>query len=571
MGRRKKKNGTFWDDPWDEQQPGQNTGAQNGQFGYQQGQQNPYGSAPSGSAGQGGTVPPGYGQAPSGQAQGGQAPGAGAAGGQQGYVPQQPGHQQWNAGSQNGYGAPQQPGQQQWNGGSQGGYGAPQQPVQQQWNAGNSPYYVQGAPAGGGGGGDNQMPPPYVYPDPNKKKKHPKWPWILLIVLVALLIALYVVTYVIPWDNNTSYDYSDSYSDSDEDSDDDEDSEEDDDSVYSDDTDSDSDEDEAECYLERAETGTGVTMEVYSSEGMEELSYEEIYAQNIESMVTIICYQSSVSGTSATGIIFSSDGYIVTNEHVIEDATECYVILNDDSYYEAKLVGMDAESDLAVLKIDAEGLTAAVFGDSDELVVGNSCVAIGNPLGEDFRGTMTTGIISALNRNVEVNGYTMTLIQTDCAINTGNSGGPLINMYGQVIGICNMKMMSTETTVEGLGFAIPSNTVKSVVNKLIADGEVEKAMLGITAYSMSESECAEYGIESGIMVVSVSESCDAYLQGIREGDIITAVDGISLSTVDELNSYKADMYPGDTITLTVLRDGVYTDYLVTLMSEDDVS
>lgn len=417
-------------------------------------------------------------------------------------------------------------------------------------------------------------PTEYVYPKPKEKKrkrKHRTWPWILLVAVVAVLAVAYGIISAVFSDDVILYeDWDDDFyviiPDEDEDA---EDDDADTDSAYSDDTASDEDE-EAQCYLERAETGTGVTMELYSSEGLTELSYEEIYAQNIEAVVSIICYQSGYTGTSGTGIIFSSDGYIVTNEHVIEDATLCYVVLNDESYYEAKLVGMDEESDIAVLKIDADDLTAAQFGDSDELVVGNSCVAIGNPLGETFRGTMTTGIISALNRNVEVNDYTMTLIQTDCAINSGNSGGPLINMYGQVIGICNMKMMSSETTVEGIGFAIPSNTVKTVVNKLIASGEVEKAMLGISAYSLSASQCEEYGIECGIMVATVSESSDAYAQGIQAGDIIVAANGEAISTVNELNVLKGDLYPGDTITLTVLRDGEYTDYTVTLMSEEDV-
>ncbi|MCD8145572.1 MAG: trypsin-like peptidase domain-containing protein [Oscillospiraceae bacterium] len=418
--------------------------------------------------------------------------------------------------------------------------------------------------------GADGTPPPYVYPAPEQRKKRRKWPYVLLVAVILALFFSFGTIYVLgPYLEISSVSGSGNGEIIPLIPDEDEEDEDDGESEVVVETSSD-EEDEAQCYLERAETGTGVTLELYSREGQEELTYEEIYARNIEAVVSIICYQDDISGTSGTGIIFSSDGYIVTNEHVIEDAVECYVILEDGSYYTAMLVGMDEESDLAVLKIDATGLTTAQFGDSDELVVGNACVAIGNPLGETFRGTMTTGIISALNRNVEVNGYTMTLIQTDCAINSGNSGGPLIDMYGQVVGICNMKMMSTETTVEGLGFAIPSNTIKTVVNKLIATGEVEKAMLGITASTLTTAQCQMYGIDNGILVAEVSQSSDAYAQGIQTGDIIVAANGTPISTVNELNALKGDMYPGDSIVLTVLRDGVYTDYTVILMSEDDV-
>jgi serine protease Do len=325
-----------------------------------------------------------------------------------------------------------------------------------------------------------------------------------------------------------------------------------------------------QCYLEQAELTDQVTMTLMSQADLEQLSYEEIYAANIGSVVSLRCYLIDGSGCTGTGIILSSDGYLVTNEHVIEDAEECVVVLQDDRTYQAKLVGLDEETDLAVLKIEAKGLTPAVFGDSEEMVVGNSCVAIGNPLGETFRGTMTTGIISALNRNVSVNGHYMTLIQTDCAINSGNSGGPLINLYGQVIGICNMKMMSTSTTVEGLGFAIPTATVKTVVNKLLSQGEVIRAMLGITAYNLDGDECRSYGIEGGIMVVQVSAQSDAYAKGIRNGDIVIAANGIPISSVNQLNTYKADMSPGDVLVLTILRDGEQMDVDVVLMEQSVV-
>ncbi len=327
---------------------------------------------------------------------------------------------------------------------------------------------------------------------------------------------------------------------------------------------------EVQCFLERAELSDQVKMETVSHQGLTELSYEEIYAASINSVVSLRCYLADGSGCTGTGIIVAEDGYIVTNEHVIENAEECVVVLQNDQTYDAKLVGMDVETDLAVLKIDAGALIPASFGNSDEMVVGNACVAIGNPLGENFRGTMTTGIISALNRNVSVNGHYMTLIQTDCAINSGNSGGPLINMFGQVVGICNMKMMSTSTTVEGLGFAIPSNTVKTIVNKLIETGEVVRAMLGITAYNLNQNECQAYGVDGGIMVVEVSEESDAYAKGIRNGDIVIAANGTPIFTVDALNTLKSDMSPGDTLVLTVIQEGEIRDYEVTLMEQSVV-
>ncbi len=420
----------------------------------------------------------------------------------------------------------------------------------------------------------DEMPPPYVYPDLSKKKSRGSLVRRTLSLLVSLCLIIFfgiqLFTDILS-SGEISFDddgFTFEWGEEDEDS-----SDEEENRSTTEQSSTSTDEEAAFCYLDTAEPNPDISIQVISWADMEELSYEEVYAQNISSVVSVVCYITNTTGSTGTGIIVHRDGYIVTNAHVIEDAYECYVILEDGNYYAASLVGADEESDLAVLKIDVpslSGLTAARFGDSDELVVGNACVAIGDPLGIDFRGTMTTGIISALNRNVEVNGYDMTLIQTDCAINSGNSGGPLINMYGLVVGICNMKMMSTATTVEGLGFAIPSNTIKTVVNKLIATGEVQKAMLGITAQTLTTAQCREYGVSCGILVYSVSENSDAYAQGIQAGDIIVAAEGVDITSVDQLNNLKADMYPGDCITLTIYRDGVYTDYLVRLHSESDV-
>ena len=195
-------------------------------------------------------------------------------------------------------------------------------------------------------------------------------------------------------------------------------------------------------------------------------------------MVSIAC-QGSRSSSSGTGVVLSSDGYIVTNAHVVENSNAISVQLTDDRSFAARLVGCDDISDLAVLRIDCSDLTPAQFGDSSTLRVGDTVVAIGDPLGAAFRGTYTNGIVSAINRDVDMNGRTMTLIQTNAALNSGNSGGPLINCYGQVIGINTMKIGAfTDTAgVEGLGFAIPSTQVKEIVDQIVAQGYVSGAMM----------------------------------------------------------------------------------------------
>ena len=202
-----------------------------------------------------------------------------------------------------------------------------------------------------------------------------------------------------------------------------------------------------------------------------------------------------------TGVVMSEDGYIITNSHVIEGCGAVDVVLQDERVFQALLVGQDAQSDLAVLKIACAGLTPAQFGDSTLLEVGDAVAAIGNPLGEELRGTMTDGIISAINRDVNVDGYTMVLLQTTAALNSGNSGGALINDRGQVVGITNLKMRAYDNTVEGLGFAIPTTTVKTVVDALIAHGRVEgRPTIGITGYTVTEELAEEYGCPRGVAV-----------------------------------------------------------------------
>lgn len=301
----------------------------------------------------------------------------------------------------------------------------------------------------------------------------------------------------------------------------------------------------------------------------EALSLQEIYEKLIPSVVSIVSTLQSGSATG-TGIIMSSSGYIITNHHVIEDAVQLTVLTWDDAQYPATLVGSDAISDLAVLKIEAETLTAAEFGDSDALRVGDSVVAIGDPLGTQLRGTMTNGIVSAINRDLTVEDRKMTLIQTNAALNSGNSGGPLINCYGQVIGINTMKMSSyySSASVEGLGFAIPIAVAKPIVDELIENGYVSgRPAIGINGEAMPEYARLYYRLPKGVYLTYVSESSDAWQKGLREGDILTAVNGTEVSSIDDVNTIKNQFSAGDTITLTVYRSGKYYEVPVVLMDQ----
>ncbi len=311
---------------------------------------------------------------------------------------------------------------------------------------------------------------------------------------------------------------------------------------------------------------TDFTLSLVSSEGKDELSYQEIYALVEPSVVTIAVY-GETSGAYATGIVLTEDGYILTNQHVVAGESYAWVTTTDDITYEALLVGEDASTDLAVLKIDASGLTPAEFGDSSELLVGDECFAIGNPLGVSYRNTFTNGIVSAINRTVTMNDYTMSLIQTTAALNSGNSGGPLINCYGQVIGINNMKIMSTSTTVEGLGFAIPSATAKRIVNSLLTDGVVDHPVIGISCYTVSiETDSGE--TYTGIYVASIDEKSDALTQGLMIGDLIIALNGNSVTRVSDVD--LSDYHVGDTVTVTVYRDGLLIDITFALVESDDL-
>ena len=300
------------------------------------------------------------------------------------------------------------------------------------------------------------------------------------------------------------------------------------------------------------------------------LCLQDIYSSVIDSVVSISSMTSS--GTSSgTGIIMSSDGYVITNHHVITGALVISVLTNDNQEFEAALVGSDEMSDLAVLKIDARGLQAAEFGDSSKLRVGDSVVAIGDPLGVQLRGTMTNGIISAINRDLTVGDRTMTLIQTNAALNNGNSGGPLINCYGQVIGINTVKMSSyysASATLEGLGFAIPISVAKPIIDELIENGYVAgRPAIGISGDSLPSYYRTYYRLPDGVYVTSVNEGSDAKAKGIREGDIVTAINGEKICSIDELNTVKNQYAAGDEVTLTIYRSGTYYEVTVTLVDQ----
>lgn len=290
--------------------------------------------------------------------------------------------------------------------------------------------------------------------------------------------------------------------------------------------------------------------------------------------------EQNVSGTG-TGIIMSADGFIITNAHVIYEsdyggkASKVSVVLSSDSgydqtEYEATIVGYDVEADLAVLKIDAKNLVPAEFGDSDKLKVGELAIAIGNPLGFELFGSVTCGIISALNREVTINENTMNLIQTDAAINSGNSGGPLINSSGQVIGINSAKLSSnySSTTIEGLGFAIPITEAKAIINDLINYGYVTgKPQIGIGAADVSETQSRMYNIPVGVYVSEIYEGGAADQGGIKKGDVIIAVNGETIKTYEELNAIKNKFKAGDKITLTVTRGDQDLDIEIVLQEK----
>ncbi len=288
--------------------------------------------------------------------------------------------------------------------------------------------------------------------------------------------------------------------------------------------------------------------------------------------------QTSTATATGSGIIISEDGYILTNNHVVDtsssnsysyydisDATSVKVKLNsgtygDDATYDAKIVGKDSQTDLAVLKIDKTGLTAAEFGDSDQALVGEFVMAVGSPLGLDT--TVTQGIISAVNREVESEGTKYTCIQTDAAINSGNSGGALVNSDGKVIGINTLKLSGSG--VEGIGFAIPINSTLDVTNQLIDHNKVLRPYIGISGISLDETTAKKYNLTVGVYVKTVQNFSPAEKAGLQSGDVIVKADDKDITTMDELNEIKNSHKIGDTMKLKINRKGEEKDITITL-------
>ena len=275
-------------------------------------------------------------------------------------------------------------------------------------------------------------------------------------------------------------------------------------------------------------------------------------------------FQQYVSSGAGSGVILTQDGYIVTNHHVIEDANSITVRTRSGDEYNASLVGSDEQSDLAVLKIDATGLTPAVLGDSNTLEVGDLAIAIGNPLGE-LGGSVTSGIISALDREMTIDGQTMTLLQTDAAVNPGNSGGGLFNANGDLIGIVNAK--SSGENVEGIGFAIPISTATDIIDELIANGEVtSRPTLGVSLYNVEdEMTASQLGVDStGVYIVQIVDGGAADNAGLRSGDRIVSVDGSEVSSASDVRAALNKHKIGESISITVERNGQTQDFDVAL-------
>lgn len=314
------------------------------------------------------------------------------------------------------------------------------------------------------------------------------------------------------------------------------------------------------------------TIETVQTDTGKLLTPAEVYAANVNSTVGITTSVTTnfwgfqtTSAASGSGFIISTDGYILTNYHVIEDSDSITVALYDGTTHDAALIGYDESNDIAVLKVEAENLTPVVLGDSDNLNVGDSVVAIGNPLGE-LTFSLTAGLVSAMDREVTLsNSVTMNLIQTDCAINSGNSGGALFNLYGEVIGVTNAKYSSSsssEASIDNIGFAIPINSVRSIVESIIEKGYIASPYVGIGVLDVSE-ETQMYGVPAGAAVQTVTGDSPAAQAGIQVGDVITAVNGAEV-TSSSLVELVGNSEVGDQLTMTIYRQGQTLDITVTV-------
>ena len=311
---------------------------------------------------------------------------------------------------------------------------------------------------------------------------------------------------------------------------------------------------------------TATTVNVKKVDGQTLMSPAEVYASTVNSVVSINCSavstnifgQQTESASSGSGFIYTADGYIVTNQHVVANASSINVTLYNGDTYPATLVGSDSDYDVAVLKIDAKDLPAVTLGSSTDVNVGDTVMAIGNPLGE-LTFSMSQGIVSCVNRAINVEGTPFNMIQVDASINPGNSGGPLMNLYGEVVGIVSAKYSSyAKTTVEGLGFAIPINDVQSIIKDIMENGSVgNKAYMAITAGTMTQQMAAQYKINAteGVFVYSVEDDGAGDKAGLKLGDVITKLNDTQITSMEDLSAAKKGFKAGDTVTLTVLRDG----------------
>ena len=429
-----------------------------------------------------------------------------------------------------------------------------------------NPWYDQSLPAG------EAAPPPQA-----KKRRKPDVPLILFILFTLVFVALYTLTngftawFPAPRTSETGFsvvpdwpalqkpeqedydDYRSYYR-----------------ALYGDKEDS-----RSGSRLERVKPETAPEFTLQSGKGQRELSLQELYSRCAQSVVGIRADYADESGYAwGTGIVVSADGLILTNQHVIDLATSATVTLSDGGEYPAKLVGEDVVTDIALLQIQAQGLVPAQFGDSGELQVGEAVAAIGNPLSDRFTNSLTDGIVSAINRDVTVDGRQMTLIQTNAALNEGNSGGPLLNRQGQVVGVTNMKMVNyySEVTVEGIGFAIPSTTVKTVVDQLLAQGSVVgRPGIGITVIPVDRTVSERFDIPRGLYVCDVERTSDAWAQGVRPDDIILKVNGLEVRSSSELIAIRDSLSVGDSLDVTLWRDGQQLRLSFRLMDQNELT
>ena len=313
-----------------------------------------------------------------------------------------------------------------------------------------------------------------------------------------------------------------------------------------------------------------VSVQVKTVDGQTKMEPAEVYASVVNSAVSINCSATSTNifgqqtqtASSGSGFIITEDGYVVTNYHVISGASSVQVTLYNGDTYDAAVIGGDSDYDVAVLKIDASGLQPVTLGESADVNVGDTVLAIGNPLGE-LTFSMSQGIVSSCDRAINVDGTPFNMIQVDCSINPGNSGGPLVNLYGEVVGIVSAKYSSySSTTVEGLGFAIPISDVRSIITDIMENGAVtDKAYMAITAGTMNEQMAAQFNIDvtEGVFIYSVVSGGAGDKAGLRLGDVITKMGDKTLTSRQDLSAAMKGYRAGDTVTLTVYRNGQYIE------------